>query len=1005
MVAKEVNKFEEEYKKLNKAQKEAVDAIDGPVMVVAGPGTGKTTILTLRIANILKKTDTNPENILALTFTEAASANMRRKLGELIGSRAYQVAISTFHSFAESVIRKYPEEFPRIVGSRPISEVDQISIIESLIDTLPLVMLRPYGDTYLYVRDIAANISTLKREGSSEEKFKKLVEEEEKNFGKIPDLYHEKGAHKGKMKGEYQKLEKIIAKNKELSDIYAAYQGELLKKKFYDFSDMIMEVLEAIEKSKFLLQVLQEEYQYILVDEHQDTNNAQNKIIEHLSSFHAPVPNLFVVGDEKQAIFRFQGASLENFLYFKNLYPEAKLITLSENYRSTQSILDSAQSLMQETSRLNSNKKSQPEPILIYPFETPESETYFVAHDIKRKIDEGIKEEEIAVLYRNNEDAFAISNMMKKLGVPHQIESDLSLFSDTEVRKIIIILNAINNFGDDRALAEFLHLDLFGVEPLDVYRLVRSASQKIKYSLYDVLSNEKLTKDLELENKEAIKNAYQKLSVWVKLSKNGELLDLFETIVRDSGLLESMLGAPDAEIRFDAVNSLFDEAKHLILRKPDATLADFFTYIETIKKHQLFIKKKRTNKNTGRVRLMTAHRAKGLEFEYVYIVKAYSGHFGDKKIIERLKLLPSVYLLSDKKRDKQNNETNEEDDDNADERRLFYVAISRAKRGVCITYAKTGEDGREQLATSFIYQIKPELVETIDTTPYEKEYKDDRKINFEPKMEEAFNLKDKNFVRELFSSQGFSPTALNNYLSCPWKYFYQNLIRIPSAPTKYQSYGTAIHAALQDLFKRIKEEDTDESFLLKSFEGHLNTLGLNEKDNKELLEKGKKSLSNWYDTYQLTFGDHSVLTEFRINGIMLDDDIRLTGVLDKIEFVDGNIVNVVDYKTGKPKTKNDILGNTRTSDGAYFRQLVFYKILLDRFENGKFNMQEGIIDFIEPDDKGKQHKEAFEISKEDTDKLVGEIKRVAGEILNLTFWNKRCGEKDCVFCPLRDMMK
>ena len=465
--------FEEEYRKLNKAQKEAVDIIDGPVMVIAGPGTGKTTILTLRIANILRKTDTAPENILALTFTEAASINMRRKLSEIIGSRAYQVTINTFHSFAESIIKKYPEEFPRIIGSRPIGEVDQISIIELLIDSTNLKILRPYGDPYLYTKDISSNIAALKREGLSPEEFLKLIGKEEADFKKITDLYHEKGVYKGKMKGEYQKLQKIIEKNRELSDIYEKYQKELLKRKFYDFSDMIMEVLKAMGKSKFLLQILQEEHQYILVDEHQDTNNAQNKVIELLASYHAPNPNLFVVGDEKQAIFRFQGASLENFLYFKNLYTNAKLITLSENYRSAQGILDASHGLMPGSPSLISNISHKFEKIFIYPFETQESETYFVVNDIKRKISDGILPEEIAVLYRNNEDVFNISNLMKKIGVPHQIESDLDLFSDRDVKKLIAILRAINNFGDDRTIVNFLHLDLLNIEPLDVYKIIK----------------------------------------------------------------------------------------------------------------------------------------------------------------------------------------------------------------------------------------------------------------------------------------------------------------------------------------------------------------------------------------------------------------------------------------------------------------------------------------------------------------------------------------------------
>jgi len=996
MSPKSETEFNNEYQKLNSPQKEAVDTIDGPVMVVAGPGTGKTTILTLRIANIFKRTDTAPENILALTFTEAASINMRRKLSEIIGSRAYQVVISTFHSFAESIIRKYPEEFPRIIGSRPISEVDQVAMIELLLDSVPLKILHPYGDPYLYAKDIVSNIATLKREGLSPEEFLKLVDQEEKDFKKIPDLYHSKGPYEGKMKGEYQKIEKIIEKNRELADIYKNYQAELLKSKFYDFSDMIMEVLQALKQNQFLLQILQEEHQYILVDEHQDTNNAQNKIIELMAAYHAPNPNLFVVGDEKQAIFRFQGASLENFLYFKNLYSNAKLITLSENYRSTQGILDSVLGLMPESFRLQAHAEHKFEKIAVYPFSTPENESYFVARDIQKRISEGTLPEEIAVLYRNNEDAFPISDLLKKLGVPHQIESDLDLFSDPDVRKMITILRAINNFGDDRAVADFLHLSFFQVEPLDVYKLIKSVSLKRKHTLFDALAKPDLLKGLELQNKEAIRESFQKLSDWVKMSKNNDLLSIFEAIVKESELLNSILESSDADRRFDSLNSFFDEAKNLTLRKPDATLEDFFAYLETVRKHALFIKKKRTHKNKGMVRLMTVHRAKGLEFEYVYVIRVYSGHFGDRRSLDKLKLLPGVFVLS--------GQPTKEIDENADERRLFYVALTRAKKGIKITYSKTGEDGRELLPSSFLGELKPEFVEVCDTENYEETYRKNREIIFAPEKKEKNNLKDKSFIRELFISQGFSPTALNNYLECPWKYFYQNLIRLPSAPSKPQSYGTAVHGALRDFFSRLKEEPAEKKFLLESFEGHLNNSNLPARDISELLAKGRRALSLWYDAYHQDW-QNSVLTEFRINGILLEKDIRLTGVLDKIEFVGEKEVDVVDYKTGKPKTKNELLGKTKNADGNYFRQLVFYKILLDRFENGKFKMHSGIIDFIEPDDKEKLHKEVFEISEDDTEELIKKIRQVASEILNLSFWNSRCGKKDCEFCPLRDMMQ
>ena len=343
MISKE---FKAAYDSLNPEQKKAVDTIEGPVLVVAGPGTGKTQVLTLRIANILLKTDTRPENILALTFTDAAATNMRRRLANLIGTRAYRVRIQTFHSFANDTLKTYPESFGSIVGSANITEVESTAIIEELVNDLPnLSLLRPWGDPMFYVRDIGVKISELKREGLSPKDFIKLIESEEQKFKSREDLVHEKGAHKGKIKSEHLKYERQLVKNRELGEVYEAYQKVLHERRLYDWSDMIMEVLKALETDPNLKLSLQEEHQYILVDEHQDTNQSQNKILEYLSDFHQN-PNIFIVGDEKQAIFRFQGASAQNFEYVKKLYPNIVIIELFRNYRSSQPILDAAHSLI-----------------------------------------------------------------------------------------------------------------------------------------------------------------------------------------------------------------------------------------------------------------------------------------------------------------------------------------------------------------------------------------------------------------------------------------------------------------------------------------------------------------------------------------------------------------------------------------------------------------------------------------------------------------------------------
>src|SRR3989338_693439 len=351
MEAKSSRKFEELYKRLNPAQKKAVDAIEGPVMVVAGPGTGKTTILTLRIAQILRKTDTPPDAILGLTFTESGAYNMRRKLVEIVGSAGYKVNISTFHGFCNGVIERYPDEFPRIIGSNPIDDIEKISLLKEIIISGPLKLLRPFGDNFYYLTPLRQKISELKRENVPPRKLRTIIASQEKELYSIPDLYYEQGLHKGEMKGKYRAFEKKILKNKELLKIYMLYEKELEKRRLYDFEYMIVETILTLQKKKDLLLELQEEYHYILADEHQDANNSQNQLLELLASFHDN-PNLFIVGDEKQAIFRFQGASLENFLYFKNKFPGAREIILERNYRSGQKILDAAHHLLPSERKL-----------------------------------------------------------------------------------------------------------------------------------------------------------------------------------------------------------------------------------------------------------------------------------------------------------------------------------------------------------------------------------------------------------------------------------------------------------------------------------------------------------------------------------------------------------------------------------------------------------------------------------------------------------------------------
>ena len=993
--------FQTEYDRLNPEQKLAVDAIDGPVMVVAGPGTGKTQILTLRIANILKQTDTDPDSILALTFTEAAAANMQGRLVRFVGAAAHSVRITTFHGFANEVIQSYSEYFPSIIGAQPVTEVEQVQILESILLKGEFELLKPFGDTFYYLRAIRSGIDELKREGVTPEEFSQVVERADKEFAAIPDKIYDSGAHKGKMKGKYRDEEKKLNKNRELATIYAAYQDELRKAKRYDFADMLVEVLRALRSSDDLRLSLQEHYQYILVDEHQDSNNAQNKILEQLLDFHDN-PNIFVVGDEKQAIFRFQGASLENFYYFKHRYPAAQLITLRHNYRSTKPILDIAEGLLPGKAALEANTDHDERQIEVYAFGERDAELWFLVSAIKQQISAGVDPAEIAVLYRNNKDALPIADMFDRIGVPYQIESDQDVLSHPVAKRFLTLVRGVANYGYDSDLAKLLHIDVLELDHLDVFKLIRAASQKRKYQLFDVLKSPALRKDLKLADEKSIQELYANLDHWVTVALNENPRDAALVIVRQSGLLQYVVGHERSREYLAVLEKLLGLVAEFMTGSPRANLRDWLGYLDTIETHRLSVSFAHRGKG-GAVRLMTAHRSKGLEFDYVYVAHAEAGRFGASRKRELLPLLPAVYRLYDGAPQAVDAETDADDD----ERRLFYVALTRAKKHIRVSYAETDQEGKTKLPSPFLAELQDGLFIYSDTEPYETKLAEVRPVLLEgAETASAVRLTDQSYIRELFIKNGLSVSALNNYLKSPWRYLYRNLLRIPEAPTKHQAYGIAVHAALQDLFDTPTEEELPgKEWLVERFIEHLDRQVWTSGDEyRESKQKGEEHLAAWYDDQKDTWV-RDCKTELRVNAVYLEPDIALNGVFDKVELLSDGTVNVVDYKTGKPKTRNDILGATKSSTGDYYRQLVFYKLLLRYHNNGQYRMKTGEIVFLAPDSRGQFRREKFEISEEEVDELEAEVRRVAHEIMHLDFWSTECDTDTCDYCDLVQAIK
>jgi DNA helicase II / ATP-dependent DNA helicase PcrA len=986
--------FNSLYRSLNSEQKRAVDTLSGPVMVIAGPGTGKTLILTLRIANILRLTDTAPESILALTFTDSGAHEMKKRLIEIVGSEAYRVRIHTFHGFSNDVIDHHPDSFPRIVGSSPASEVDKIRLIEGVLESKRFSKLKPFGNPLYYAGDISRAISSLKREYVSPAQYAAYIKQETKIF-RSGDVYHTVGQNKGSIKGKFLPRESALAKSTELVRAYGEYEKSLRGGKLYDYEDMIVEVVNALLNNSELLTELRETYQYLLADEHQDANNAQNKLLELLATFDDR-PDLFIVGDEKQAIYRFQGASLENFSYFEKRFRGTEIITLTQNYRSTQSILDAAGELKHlgasdSKRHLMGQRNGTARDVHVRTFADKEHEHFSVARDIKKRVEGGVKHSEIAVLYRVNADVTRLAEALEKEGVHFSIESDQNVLADKHIAKLLLVLQSVDNFGDNRLLAGLLHIDFLKVRELDIYRVTRYASNN-KISLYDTLASKKHLKVAGVAQADDLMALFGNLTRWKRVAENEHALQALEIIAQESGFLSHVLSLQESAEMLEKVHGLYSELNRFAYASEMVKLHDFLDYLELISRHNLKVRSEKNSTRHKGVRLMTAHKSKGLEFDFVYVIGANDGHWGNRRSL-RYFVLPDTSIANDEILD--------------DERRLFYVALTRARRGVNISLASESHDGRRLLPSEFVLELTAHGAPRInDSQPEERQI---RKIISPPRARSTKSLANREYLNDLFREQGLSVTALNNYLKCPWNYFYSNLVRMPKVQTKYMLFGTAVHQALKRFFDEwTGGKRVGKTTLAKYFCDCLTRLPLSDADFAEMKSKGLKAVRGYYDSAEAKWS-RDIINELRVETSFATDlpkmpKLVLRGDIDKLEVGKGNDVNVVDYKTGKPKSRNDIEGKTKSSNGDYKRQLVFYKMLLDLDEKKRYTVVSGQIDFIEPTARGAYRSEKFELQSGEVDDLKKIITGVADEIINLSFWNNKCDDRQCEYCHLRELL-
>lgn len=1058
-------KFFASYNQLNKEQKKAVDIFaktGGPIMVMAGPGTGKTQVIATTIANILDKQDVGAGNILALTFTDAAAQNMRERVVSMMGAEGFYVNIITFHSFASEVLAHYPEKFPIEKGSEPLSDFEKFEIFESIILSSKLEKLKTPNTPLYYIKQIISQISQLKREYITPEKFEGILDSDELSLKQDIEDYWQKQKEKTakgkkaktKLSGKLLKQQKNLAKQKELHLLYVKYKKELSKRKRYDYDDMISYVVDAFETDDELLLDYQERFHYVLVDEYQDTNAAQNKIVELLVSYWKDSPNVFVVGDPHQSIFRFQGASTENMLKFVNTYPNATTITLDKGYRCTTQVYDAAHQLITKNS-LSFNHQEMDEllnkklvsfqgsgaDLEVFAADSQTLELLFLAEEIKALHKNGVKFEEISVLYRNNKEADLIQEILEKWEIPYEISIGGSVFDDLLISQLLSFFRVIQDLGrgvENEDLFSVMQYDWLGLDSLSVYKLARIAG-KLRMTISEVLEYDfeiisKKTNDhiygLEGESFSKLVDFKNKLLSWYKLSNNLLFHEWFSLIINaDNSEISGQKEAPKPggfsfmdyilkqPIKIDhlnAINSLYSEIKRFVFKKRDFSLDDFIRTVSIMQEHGVSIPIEDLNISKNRVSLSTAHSSKGKEWSYVFVFGCSDKKWGNARIRDLIPLPDSILTNTDiTKKEK-----------NEDDRRLFYVALTRSSKKTYVTWSKSKLDGKQMMNSMFINElgdgVKPTAEKKSRALMDRADDLLEKILTLSGDETVSYTKSEREFFKKLVGEFKLSVTALNTYLEDPHEFLINSLLRVPRAKSPILSFGTAVHTALEKFYFRLLAENLEtgsQKFMTKdqfisSFEEALSREQLGQADFDVRKNHGQKVLSFYYenvlDPKKITH-TAPLFVEKYFGGsmsktILMDGEteIKLSGRIDRVELIDkeAKTVRVVDYKTGKPKTANVINGQTSIDDysdrekalpetirGRYQRQLVFYKLLAQLDRTFKYEVASTVFDFIEPggthQDKHVSHE--FEISDQAVEDLKKLIKEVMVEIRELKF--------------------
>ncbi len=1040
--------FESEYQRLNKSQKQAVDQIYGPLLVVAGPGSGKTQILSLRAANILRQTDAMPSNILCLTFTDSAAINMRKRLGTIIGQDAFRVAIHTFHNFGLDIINRHAEYFFNASQLKPADAVMQFELLSGVFKKLsfddPLNKIG-FDGSFSHLKAAQKAIASLKAAGLLPEEFLSIIRHNQEIYGELQPLFDsvfgqtitkktlpacvklQKSLEAYRQKTKFpsdqfksvaelivQTFSEAVAKAgledtkpvtawknawlakdehkqirfkdwmnfprlESLANVYGQYRKALQENGYLDFDDMLIETIQTVKKNKTLRYELQEQYQFIMVDEFQDTNDAQMRLLDMIarSDISPNEPNLMAVGDDDQAIYKFQGAELSNILDFKQRY-NAKVIALLENYRSTDAILGLAKTIIRQgEDRLETrikdldknlqavNPKKLRGEILFRRFPTDAHEYAWIARRIQELVKTGEVPSEIAVIAREHKILQAVARNLQERGIPVVYERQRNVLLEPHIVQLITMARFLDSLASDKhaeadeLLPEILSYPFWGLERIAVWRIAHTA----KISWLETM--------LGSENGRMRDIAHFLIELGVR-AKSEPLERVLDSLIGTTTLVaeENDDNASEPESRrlaeFQSPFRQYYFSKERFKEDPQeyilflSALRVFYGSLreykqgEVLKLHDLieFIETRKAQNiplpdqtpfvdSQNAVTLLTAHKAKGQEFDSVFIASCQENIWAGRKFASALAFPKNLPIAP-------------AGDERDDQLRLFYVALTRARKNLYLSSYETNEQGDESLPLNFIGE------EFMRTERARDQFSDEeivQAISSPILMRHAppYAGSEKALLEQYLREYRLSPTHLNNFLDLsaggPQNFVEQNLLHFPQAKSASGAFGTAVHKAIENINAYLKTKNTlpETGKVLEWFEASLSEQRLGEDEHKQFLAKGKHYLERYFERTKGSFKpDDMAEVNFRNRGAILGAAL-LNGKIDRIAKLGNDEYALFDIKTGKPLP--DWQGHDayeKIKAWKYRNQLGFYNILMASApEFAKSKVKKSALEFVE----------------------------------------------------------